>query len=44
MFTIDSSTGFGKRITRQLADGRVVWLTTNSAASDPASVASRWIV
>ena len=25
MFTIDTSTGFGKRITRQLDDERVAW-------------------
>ena len=29
MFTIDTSTGFGKRIARQLDDEQVVWLTTS---------------
>lgn len=36
MFTIDSSTGFGKRITRQLDDERVVWLTTVGKSGTPA--------
>lgn len=36
MFTIDTSTGFGKRITRQLDDERVVWLTTVARSGTPA--------
>jgi PPOX class probable F420-dependent enzyme len=36
MFTIDTSTGFGKRITRQLDDERVVWLTTVGKSGTPA--------
>ncbi|GAA1565224.1 hypothetical protein GCM10009804_22410 [Kribbella hippodromi] len=35
-FTIDSSTGFGKRIERQLADETVVWLTTVGKSGTPA--------
>jgi PPOX class probable F420-dependent enzyme len=36
MFTIDTSTRFGKRIARQLDDERVVWLTTVAASGTPA--------
>ncbi|WUJ69690.1 TIGR03667 family PPOX class F420-dependent oxidoreductase [Kribbella soli] len=36
MFTIDTSTGFGKRIARQLGDERVVWLTTVAPSGTPA--------
>jgi PPOX class probable F420-dependent enzyme len=36
MFTIDTSTGFGKRIARQLGDERVVWLTTVARSGTPA--------
>ncbi len=36
MFTIDTSTGFGKRIARQLDDERVVWLTTVAPSGTPA--------
>ena len=36
MFTIDTSTGFGKRIERQLDDERVVWLTTVGRSGTPA--------
>ncbi|MEV4264804.1 TIGR03667 family PPOX class F420-dependent oxidoreductase [Kribbella sp. NPDC049584] len=36
MFTIDTSTGFGKRIARQLDDERVVWLTTVAESGTPA--------
>lgn len=36
MFTIDSSTDFGKRIARQLDDERVVWLTTVGKSGTPA--------
>jgi PPOX class probable F420-dependent enzyme len=36
MFTIDTSTGFGKRIARQLDDERVVWLTTVAKSGTPA--------
>jgi len=36
VFTIDTSTGFGQRIARQLADERVVWLTTVGASGTPA--------
>jgi PPOX class probable F420-dependent enzyme len=36
MFTIDTSTGFGKRIARQLDDERIVWLTTVGRSSTPA--------
>ena len=36
MFTIDTSTRFGKRIARQLADERVVWLTTVAESGTPA--------
>jgi PPOX class probable F420-dependent enzyme len=36
MFTIDTSTGFGKRIARQLDDERVVWLTTVGRSGTPA--------
>ncbi|NUR96193.1 MAG: TIGR03667 family PPOX class F420-dependent oxidoreductase [Kribbellaceae bacterium] len=36
MFTIDTSTGFGRRIARQLDDERVVWLTTVAKSGTPA--------
>jgi PPOX class probable F420-dependent enzyme len=36
MFTIDTSSGFGKRIARQLDDERVVWLTTVGKSGTPA--------
>src|SRR4051812_497241 len=36
MFTIDTSTRFGKRIARQLDDERVVWLTTVAESGTPA--------
>ncbi|GAA3094721.1 PPOX class probable F420-dependent enzyme [Kribbella aluminosa] len=36
MFSIDTSTGFGKRIARQLEDERVVWLTTVAKSGTPA--------
>ena len=36
MFTIDTSTDFGRRITRQLDDERVVWLTTVGKSGTPA--------
>lgn len=36
MFTIDTSTGFGKRIARQLDDERIVWLTTVAKSGTPA--------
>jgi PPOX class probable F420-dependent enzyme len=36
MFTIDTSTDFGKRIARQLDDEVVVWLTTVGASGTPA--------
>ncbi|MFB6723067.1 TIGR03667 family PPOX class F420-dependent oxidoreductase [Kribbella sp. NPDC056345] len=36
MFSIDTSTDFGKRITRQLDDERVVWLTTVGKSGTPA--------
>ncbi|RZT17277.1 PPOX class probable F420-dependent enzyme [Kribbella sp. VKM Ac-2569] len=36
MFTIDTSTGFGKRIARHLDDERVVWLTTVAPSGTPA--------
>jgi PPOX class probable F420-dependent enzyme len=36
MFTIDTSTDFGKRIERQLGDERVVWLTTVGRSGTPA--------
>jgi PPOX class probable F420-dependent enzyme len=36
MFTIDTSTGFGKRITRQLDDERIVWLTSVAKTGTPA--------
>ena len=36
MFTIDTSTGFGQRIARQLDDERVVWLTTVAPSGTPA--------
>ncbi|MEV0290628.1 TIGR03667 family PPOX class F420-dependent oxidoreductase [Kribbella sp. NPDC050820] len=36
MITIDTSTGFGKRIARQLDDERVVWLTTVGKSGTPA--------
>ena len=31
MFTIDTSTGFGQRIARQLGDEKVLWLSTVSS-------------
>ena len=36
MFTIDTSTGFGQRIARQLDDEIVVWLTTVGTSGTPA--------
>jgi PPOX class probable F420-dependent enzyme len=36
MFTIDTSTDFGKRIARQLDDEIVVWLTTVGKSGTPA--------
>jgi PPOX class probable F420-dependent enzyme len=36
MFSIDTSTAFGKRIARQLDDERIVWLTTVAASGTPA--------
>ncbi|GAA0586549.1 TIGR03667 family PPOX class F420-dependent oxidoreductase [Kribbella sandramycini] len=36
MFSIDTSTDFGKRISKQLADERVVWLTTVGKSGTPA--------
>lgn len=36
MFTIDTSTGFGKRIARQLEDEKVLWLTTVAKSGTPA--------
>lgn len=36
MISIDTSTDFGKRITRQLDDERVVWLTTVGKSGTPA--------
>jgi PPOX class probable F420-dependent enzyme len=36
MFTIDTSTGFGKRIARQLQDEKVLWLTTVARSGTPA--------
>jgi PPOX class probable F420-dependent enzyme len=36
MFTIDTSTDFGKRIARQLDDERVIWLTTVGKSGTPA--------
>lgn len=36
MFTIDTSTGFGKRIARQLGDETVLWLTTVGKSGTPA--------
>jgi PPOX class probable F420-dependent enzyme len=36
MFSIDTSTNFGKRIAQQLADERVVWLTTVGRSGTPA--------
>ncbi|MFC6157449.1 TIGR03667 family PPOX class F420-dependent oxidoreductase [Kribbella jiaozuonensis] len=36
MFTIDTSTGFGKRIARQLDDERIVWLTSVAKSGTPA--------
>jgi PPOX class probable F420-dependent enzyme len=35
MITIDTSTGFGKRIARQLDDERVLWLTTVDKSGTP---------
>ncbi|MFL5758852.1 MAG: TIGR03667 family PPOX class F420-dependent oxidoreductase [Thermomicrobiales bacterium] len=35
MFSIDTSTAFGKRITDQLAHEEVIWLTTTSADGTP---------
>lgn len=36
MITIDNSTGFGARITRQLGDELVLWLTTVGKSGTPA--------
>jgi len=36
MISIDTSTGFGKRIARQLDDERVLWLTTVGKSGTPA--------
>jgi PPOX class probable F420-dependent enzyme len=36
MFTIDTSTGFGRRIIRQLDEEIVVWLTTVGRSGTPA--------
>jgi PPOX class probable F420-dependent enzyme len=36
MFSIDTSTDFGKRIAQQLDDERVVWLTTVGRSGTPA--------
>jgi PPOX class probable F420-dependent enzyme len=36
MFTIDTSTAFGKRIARQLDDETVIWLTTVARSGTPA--------
>jgi PPOX class probable F420-dependent enzyme len=36
MFTIDTSTGFGRRIARQLDDELVIWLTTVGTSGTPA--------
>ena len=36
MFTIDTSTDFGKRIARQLDDEKVLWLTTVAKSGTPA--------
>ncbi|MFF0343241.1 TIGR03667 family PPOX class F420-dependent oxidoreductase [Kribbella sp. NPDC004875] len=36
MFSIDSSTGFGRRIARQLDDETVIWLTTVGRSGTPA--------
>jgi PPOX class probable F420-dependent enzyme len=36
MFSIDTSTDFGKRISKQLEDERVVWLTTVGKSGTPA--------
>ena len=36
MITIDTSTGFGKRIARQLQDEKVLWLTTVARSGTPA--------
>jgi PPOX class probable F420-dependent enzyme len=36
MFTIDTSTDFGKRIARQLDEEVIVWLTTVGATGTPA--------
>ncbi|ADB32518.1 pyridoxamine 5'-phosphate oxidase-related FMN- binding protein [Kribbella flavida DSM 17836] len=36
MFTIDTSTEFGARITKQLADELVIWLTTVGGSGTPA--------
>jgi PPOX class probable F420-dependent enzyme len=35
MFTIDTSTSFGSRVTRQLADELVLWLTTVGKSGVP---------
>lgn len=36
MFTIDTSSDFGKRIARQLDDEKVLWLTTVAKSGTPA--------
>ncbi|HWD80820.1 MAG TPA: TIGR03667 family PPOX class F420-dependent oxidoreductase [Kribbella sp.] len=36
MFDIDTSTGFGQRVARQLDDERIVWLTTVAKSGTPA--------
>jgi PPOX class probable F420-dependent enzyme len=36
MFSIDTSTKFGQRITRQLGDERMMWLTTVGRSGTPA--------
>lgn len=36
MFTIDTSTGFGARVARQLSDELVLWLTTVAKSGTPA--------
>jgi PPOX class probable F420-dependent enzyme len=44
MFTIDTSSSFGNRVTKQLADERILWLTTvgKSAAPHPNPVWFLW--
>lgn len=36
MFTIDTSSGFGARVHRQLADETIIWLTTVGRSGTPA--------